>query len=413
MARVAAESSVRSGLNDADQRPLHVVMVLPTLTRAGMEIVTARLAVELTGLGQSVEVVCLEETGPVADDLTSAGVPVHLIRTPGLSTNLMPRHLAEWFAATKPDVVHSHSGVWLKAARAAHLAQVPGIVHTVHGLLTVEPWYTPLLMRLAGRITSRVIPVSDPLRTYLIDTVGLERTIVQVVPNGIDTQVFRPATEIARDEIIGQRIEGPVVGCIARFDPIKNHELLLEAFALVRRTHGKSILVLVGDGALRPSLENRAQQHDLRGAVVFTGDRRDTPDLYRCFDVFTLTSKAEGTSMSILEAMATGCCVVATNVGGSGALLDDGAAGVLVPPGDVRALADGLSAVLDDAAYRRRMGENARARAVHSYGQRSMALRYLEIYREVASSILRPRGARLANAEQPISPIRRSHARDN
>jgi glycosyltransferase involved in cell wall biosynthesis len=388
-------------------------MVLPTLTRAGMEIVTARLAVELTELGQSVEVVCLEETGPVADDLTAAGVPVHLIRTPGLLTNIMPRQLVEWLAATKPDVVHSHSGVWLKAARAARLAQVPGMVHTVHGLLTVEPWYTPLLMRLAGRLTSTVVPVSESLRGYLLDTVRLPDAAIHLVLNGVDTHVFHPSKNIAREDIIGRPISGPVLGCVARFDPIKNHELLLEAFAVVRRTHPEAVLVLVGDGEARASLENRARQPDLQGAVVFTGDRRDTPDLYRCFDVFTLTSKIEGTSMSILEAMATGCCIVATDVGGSGALLDHGAAGVVVPPGDVLTLADRLTAVLDDAAHRRRLGENARARAVQTYGQHSMTLRYLEIYREVVSRISRSRAVRPGRSEQRLSKPRPIHARDN
>jgi glycosyltransferase involved in cell wall biosynthesis len=376
-------SAVPATLDGDGGRPLRVAMVLPTLVRAGMEVVTARLAVELTELGQSVDVVCLEDTGPVADELVLAGVPVHLIRTPGVLTNFAPERLTQWFAATKPDVVHSHSGVWLKAARAAHLARVPAIVHTVHGLLTVEPWYTPLLMRLAARVTSRIIPVSDPLRSYLLDTIRLPGAAVQTVPNGVDTKVFCPSIDIARDRVIGQKVPGPVVGCVARFDPIKNHELLLEAFALVRRAHHEAVLVLVGDGDSRKSLEHRAQQPDLRGSVVFAGERRDTPDLYRCFDVVALTSKAEGTSMSILEAMATGCCVVATDVGGTGALLDRGAAGVLVPPGDAIAFADRLNAVLDDTVQRRKLGEVARARAVDTYSQRTMALRYLAIYRDV------------------------------
>lgn len=378
--------------HDVDaERPLRIAMVLPTLVRAGMEVVTARLAVELTQLGQSVELICLEETGPVADDVADAGVAVHLIRTPGVLTNLAPNGLAQWFATTKPDVVHSHSGVWLKAARAARMARVPGIVHTVHGLLTVEPWYTPLLMRFAARSTSRVISVSDPLRGYLLETVRVPSAAVTTVPNGVDTTAFSPSMDVSRDLVIGQKIPGPVVGCVARFDPIKNHELLLEAFALVRRTHPDATLVLVGDGASRNALERRAQKPDLSGSVVFAGDRRDTPDLYRCFDVFALTSKTEGASMSILEAMATGCCVVATDVGGTGALLDQGAAGVLVPSGDATTLADRMAAVLSDSVQRRKFGEAARARAIQVYGQRTMALRYLAIYREVLGRVSGPR----------------------
>jgi len=358
-------------------------MVLPTLVRAGMEVVTSRLAVELTELGHSVEVICLEERGPLADELSAAGVAVHLVPTPGVWTNVTPRQLTERFIATKPDVVNSHSGVWLKAVRAARLARVPCVVHTVHGLMTVEPWYSPLLMWISAQFTSRVISVSDPLRSYLLDTVRLPDAKIRVVPNGIDTRIFYPSPDVAREQVIGHPVPGLVVGCVARFDPIKNHELLLDAFAVARRSHPTAVLVLVGDGELKASLERRARQPDLQGSVVFTGDRHDTSDLYRCFDVFALTSKAEGTSMSILEAMATGCCIVATDVGGSGALLDGGAAGLLVPSGDVTALAGRLTAVLGDDGQRRRFGEIARARAVHAYSQRNMALRYLEVYRDL------------------------------
>jgi glycosyltransferase involved in cell wall biosynthesis len=385
-----------ANLDAAEGPPLRISMVLPTLVRAGMETVTSRLAVELTQLGHSVDVVCLLDTGPLADELSAAGVQVHLVPTPGAWTIIRPGPLSRWFHSTKPQVVHTHTGVWLKAVRGASHASVPCVVHTVHGLMNVEPWYGPLSMRLSARFTSRVVSVSDPLREYLLHTVRLPQAAVMTVPNGIDTRVFSPSPNIARDRVIGRSVTGPVVGCVARFDPIKNHELLLEAFALVRRTHADAVLVLVGDGETRSSLEQRAQQPDLQGSVVFAGDRPDTPDLYRCFDVVALTSKAEGTSMSILEAMATGCCVVATDVGGSGALLAQGAAGILVPPGDVTALAERLNAILGDAAQRQKFGELARARAVQFYSQRTMALRYLAIYRDVLRRVSEPRHMRLA-----------------
>lgn len=376
-----------SSLEAENGHPLRIVMVLPSLIRAGMEVVTSRLAVELTQMGHQVHVLCLEDTGPLAEELSAAGVPVRLIRTPGVWTNFAPTDLTQQFASLKPDVVHSHSGVWLKAARAAHLAGIPRVVHTVHGLLTVEPWYTPVVMRLAARVTARVVAVSDSVRRYLVDTVGLPSGRVEVVLNGIDTRSFFPSAGTERDRVLGRKVSGPVVGCVARFDPIKNHELLLDAFALARRSHPDAALVLVGDGDTRAALEQRARRSDLDGSVVFTGDRRDTPDLYRCFDVFALTSKLEGTSMSILEAMATGCCVIATDVGGSGALLDRGAAGVLVPSGDTTALADRLSALLADADQRRTFGDAARSRVISNYSQRTMALQYLAIYRALISHL--------------------------
>jgi glycosyltransferase involved in cell wall biosynthesis len=227
----------------------------------------------------------------------------------------------------------------------------------------------------------------------------LRAETLRLVPNGVDTHVFSPSTDVDREKVLGRRISGPVVGCVARFDPIKNHALLLDAFALVRKSHPNAVLVLVGTGAEQPSLERRAQQPDLLGSVIFTGDRRDTANLYRSFDVFALTSNAEGTSMSILEAMASGCCVVATNVGGNGALLDGGGAGILVPPGETPALSGQLAAALGDADARRRLGAVARSRAVSAYSLRSMALRYLEIYRNVLTAAS---GARRVLAAAPM-----------
>jgi glycosyltransferase involved in cell wall biosynthesis len=265
-------------------------------------------------------------------------------------------------------------------------------------------------MRLAARLTSVIVPVSDPLRRYLVETVKVRSAAILTVENGVDAKVFSPTIERDRSEVLGEAIAGPVLGCVARFDPIKDHALLLDAFALVRRTHSRASLVLVGDGPLRAAVERRAQQSDLQGSVLFLGDRRDTPDLYRCFDVFVLASRAEGTSMSILEAMASGCCVVATDVGGNGALLDRGKAGALVAPKDSAALASKLLAILADAGQRRQLGQIARERAVSIYSQRTVALRYEALYRETLSPTASPPDA-IGLTERIASTSHQSHVR--
>jgi glycosyltransferase involved in cell wall biosynthesis len=356
-----------------------------------MELMAARLAIELASVGHHVAVVCLEEEGPVAEELAHAGVRVELVPTPGLRTLIAPDLLTAWLRRYNADVVHSHSGVWLKAARAAQLARGPALVHTVHGLLNVEPWWAPHLSRLAARLTQRVVPVSEPLREYLLRTVRLSPSLVRVIPNGVDTTRFSPDGEKVTWPAPDGGEPGPVIGIVARFDPIKNHALLIEAFAVLRRSFPRATLALVGDGPLRADIERQVLESGLEGSVVLTGDRRDTPELYRSFDISVLSSNAEGTSMSILEAMASGCCIVATDVGGNGALLDRGSAGVLVPPGNAAALAGALAALLADRARRQSLGGVARDRAVATYSHGSMVREYEAVYREAISLKAAPR----------------------
>ncbi len=358
-------------------------MVLPTLARAGMEMVTVRLAIGLAGRGHRVSVACIEDSGPLAPALEAAGIEVRVVPARGLSTLVWAPALIAFLAERRLDVVHTHSGTWLKGAQAARAARVPAVIHTEHGLLDQEPWYSRVLKQQAGARTSTVVAVSNPLRQYLIDVARLPASKISTIPNGIDTAVFAPGASEARARLPDRGVGRLVIGCVARFEPVKNHELLLRAFCDAYRVHNELLLVLVGDGTLRPSLEELAGKLGIAEAVAFVGDQEDTAPWYRAFDAFALSSHAEGTSMSILEAMASACAVLATDVGGNAALLAGQECGRLVPPGDRTALA---SAILDVAAspeLRQRLGTSARDRANRHYSQRAMVERYEALYREV------------------------------
>jgi glycosyltransferase involved in cell wall biosynthesis len=205
---------------------------------------------------------------------------------------------------------------------------------------------------------------------------------VRVIPNGVNTDHFRPGPPTGalrvRLGIAGDRL---VVGIVARLDPVKNHALLIDAFARVRALVPEAALVIIGDGPLRGSLESRARRLGIGEDVHFFGVSNDVAALYRDLDVFVLSSNAEGTSMSILEAMASGVCVVATAVGGTSDLLADGKTGMLVPPADPAALASALTAVLRDRVLRRRLADMGRARAETLYSEPVMIEAYEALYR--------------------------------
>ena len=361
---------------------LRISMVLPTLSRAGMEIVAARLAIGLTEKGHDVGVACIEGSGPIAEELVSAGVTVDVVPTPGLATNLRAPALIAWMASQSPHVVHTHSGAWLKGARAARAAGVPAVVHTEHGLLDREPWYSDFLKRRSAAATSAVVAVSDALRSYLLQSTRLSPSEVRTIPNGIDTRVFSPELPDSRARLLPGSDGHIVVGCVARFEPVKNHDLLLRAFREAQRARPELLLVLVGDGSLRPELEALARALEITHAVRFTGDQADPASWYRCFDTFVLASRAEGTSMSLLEAMASGCSIIATDVGGNRAVLGEDGAGRLVPSEDAAALSAALAQVAPSAGTPSRLASAARSRAVRLYSQDAMVERYESLYRE-------------------------------
>jgi len=356
-------------------------MVVPSMEPGGQEMVVARLARGLRARGHDVGVTCIERVGAIGTALRDDGFNVQHVPTPGIRTIVRPAALEAWFASRRPDVIHTHSGAWLKGARACHRAGAPRHVHTIHGLMDREPWHGPPLMRWASRYTSEIAAVSEPLHDYLRDVVQVRGTPIHLVPNGVDTQRFRPGPPTDAVRARFRLPPGtPVIGHVARLAPIKNQALLLHAFALLLETRPDAFLAIVGDGPLRSTLDAQAAALGIAARTGFLGHVAELAPVYRDFDAFVLASLAEGTSISIQEAMATGLPIVATAVGGTPDLLAHGDAGVLVPSNDRTALANALRDVLADAALRDRIAGAARRRASAVYGEETMLDQYEALY---------------------------------
>jgi glycosyltransferase involved in cell wall biosynthesis len=352
-----------------------------------MEMVVARLTDHLVDRGHEVAVTCLERGGPVADEFRAKGIPVNVIPTLGFGTNLRAPALEGYLRARAPDVVHSHSGVWMKAAHAARRAGVRRVVHTVHGLLDREPWHGPMLKRLAARYTDVAVAVSSPLRAYLESECGISAAQLRVIANGVDTSRFTPVSrgseleKTMRRRIAGDWAESPLLGHVARLVPVKNQQLLLDAFRLVLERAPSARLLIVGGGPLRSRLEKHATKIGISSSVRFMGAQSCVDEWLPGLDLFVLSSDAEGTSISVLEALASGVCVVATAVGGTPDLLAHGDAGILVETGDARALADGILTVLLDATRRTVLAGAGRRLVEASFGEHHVVSQYELLYR--------------------------------
>ena len=225
----------------------------------------------------------------------------------------------------RPHVVHTHTAKAGFVGRlAARLARVPVVVHTFHGHV-LHGYYGPRKTQLLRRmerglacLTDRIITVSEQVKRDLVTYGVAAADHIQVISLGLE---LHPFLDSGRYRGVFRRewqLNGAerLVGIVGRLFPIKNHHLFLEAAALVAGEDPAARFVIVGDGTLRPALERQAQEMGIADRVIFTGWRRDLPDIYADLDVLAVTSNNEGTPVSAIEAMAAGCPVVATHVGG-------------------------------------------------------------------------------------------------
>jgi glycosyltransferase involved in cell wall biosynthesis len=258
----------------------------------------------------------------------------------------------------KPDVVHTHTskagfvGRW-----AAKFARVPVIVHTFHGH-TFYGYFGPvktrafiMLEQMTSRITDTIIALTQGLRRDLADVYHITRKEhITVLPLGLDLEPFaslpRKSGAFRRQWNIPQDV--PLIGIVGRFVRVKNHALFLKSAALIRQQMPDAHFVLVGDGELHDEILAQIDALGLRDAVTLTGWQKEVAEAYADMDVFVITSVNEGTPVTVIEALATGCPVVTTNVGGLPDLLDGGLLGRLVETENAEAVASGVIETLNN-----------------------------------------------------------------
>lgn len=363
--------------------PKRVTFLIGQLGLGGAERQLSLLALELHRRGIGVHVLLLARGGPHEAALRDAGIGVHhlgFIRW--RSGPLAPlRNIRAFFRMVRllrridPDVVHAYLlESYLVGVPAARLARVPAVIAARRGLSSTKPhtltfWLGTAVTRLAHRVVANAAAVAKDVRR--VERIPAHK--IDVIYNGLPGSAF----DRVRPERAGTRL--PVVLCVARLAREKGIPYLIEAGALLAREGRPCTIVLAGDGPERDALEARTRA--LGVDVRFLGTRTDVWPLLAGADVVVLPSLTEGMSNSIMEAMAAGRPVVATDVGGAAELLDD--RGVLVPPGDPVALSEGIAHVLDDRELAAGLGARAREWARKNLGLDVMADEHLALYRRL------------------------------
>jgi sugar transferase (PEP-CTERM/EpsH1 system associated) len=296
------------------------------------------------------------------------------------------------FRRMRPAIVHTRNLAAIEAVAPAALAGVPHRIHGEHGRDLQDPDGTKRKYRWLRRGLSpwvdRFIALSRELHSYLVETVGVPASKVVRICNGVDARRFHPGPHGRQSLPPGASVDTNglvIIGSVTRMQEVKDPVTLARAFVLLvqRGLAPKTRLVLVGDGPLKARVEDVLREGDACRYAWLAGSRDDVPSLLRSFDVFALSSRIEGISNTILEAMATGLPVVATPVGGNAELVVEGETGSLVPPGDPVALANALARLVEDPALRTAWGRAARARVESEFTLDGMLYRYQDVYEEV------------------------------
>jgi glycosyltransferase involved in cell wall biosynthesis len=273
----------------------------------------------------------------------------------------------------KPDILG-----WMAARRAG----VP-VVSIAHGW-TAATWrvrFNEWIDRLVLRRMDAVVCVSVA-QAEKVRRAGVRPDRVMVIHNAIDAARFDNPDPEDRRRLLALFPQAPtrVVAAAGRLSPEKGFDQLIDAAALVTRADTATSFVLFGHGPLRDDLARRVRERGLEGRFVLAGFRTDLERLLPWCDVAVSSSHTEGLPVNVLEAQAAGVPVVATAVGGTPEVIEDGVGGYLVPPGDPAALARRITDVLHDEARRRVMGANGRRRVSAEFTCAAQAERYLQLF---------------------------------
>jgi len=280
----------------------------------------------------------------------------------------------------RPDILIAHGfSEHLWGRYAGLIARVPHLIHVEHNTREPYTFWQRMQTRWLAKRSARIIGVSDAVRQVMVE-MGMpeERTIA--IPNGIDLAAFAnaPSHPLTARE--------PGIIMAARLCRQKDHATLLRAVALLRERGLAPPVWLAGSGraSKQKPLEHLADELGLNGQVHFLGLRLDVPELMMNQRICVLISHWEALGLALIEGMAAGCAVIASNVPGMCEVIADGVDGLLVPPADPRALADALERLLRDDALASRLGAAARETALREYGRERMNARYEAVFRELA-----------------------------
>jgi len=370
-----------------------IIHIIYSLNPGGLENGVVNLVNNMDNFKFKNIICCLSQGGIFEKRLNKLIRLDKMFKKPGNDYQLYIK-LIKYLKEIKPTIVHTRNWAGMDGIIAAKIAGVPIIVHGEHGFeitdLTGQNKKRKFIRKLVlSTMIDKIVTVSKNLKNRLINEIKIKPEKIIHIPNGVDTNKFNIYKKEFTRKKFGFKKKDFIIGIVARLDPIKNHKTLISVFKEIVAIHPNTNLVIVGDGSLRNKLENQTYQLGIKNKVIFMGERDDVPEILKTFDIFVLPSLNEGMSNTILEAMATGIPVIASNVGGNPELVIDGRTGFLFPTNDVESLVQKIKTYILHLELKQKHGYNARKRAEEKFSLDQMVRRYEELYVELVERKLK------------------------
>jgi len=331
---------------------------------------------------------CFDRGGVFYDALRAEGVTGCILhRRPGPFDAALLRNLIRYVRENKIDVIHSQNACALYVGLTGLLTGVP-VIHTDHGRLVPDKRSAIWEDWLASHCIHAIVGVSEELTAYLNSHLGITAKKLKTIINGVDTDRFVPVTCEQKNALRvknGLTSDDLVLGTVCRFDPVKNLPFMISCMPEIVKRVPQAKLVFVGEGPTRQSLEEMIQALGMTRHITIWPRRQDIEQVMPQFDVYVCASLSEGTSMTILEAMACGLPVVASAVGGNCSIVDS-TGGILFSLNDVEAYVSNAVSLLLDPVRAASMGAQSRSRAERMYPLSRTVHQYQALYARCAET---------------------------
>jgi glycosyltransferase involved in cell wall biosynthesis len=378
-------------MNEQDRATTRVLFIIDNLRPGGAQKALLAMALAVRDAGMEPEVWCLGGTSEIEGRFAARGVTVTGARGSAWRTLATPVWMPWRVRRRRVAVVQTflfYSDIcgrlagWV--ARWTQRGRRPVVVSSARATNLRNRWWQFMLQRTTAPLADAFTAVSARTLEFAAAREGVDRSRARVIANGIDLSGFAAMPERAAARVaLGLPAEAVVFGTIGRLHEQKGHGHLLTAAVEVVAAHPKALFLIAGYGSLEGELKSRAQALGLAERVRFLGYRTDVPALLAAMDVFVLPSLWEGMSNAVLEAMAAGRPVIATAVDGNVDQVADGVTGLLVPPGDAKALAAAMDRLARDPDGAREMGRRGRERAEREFSLTRMTEAYVALYRSL------------------------------
>ncbi len=354
------------------KKPVRILRIIPSLEMGGVERTLTSILPRLDKYQYKVYLCCLFKRDKLADTIESLNIPIIKFKMRArldfdgkYIAGIM--RLARLMKKMQIDIVHTHLYRANLAGRiAAKLAGVPIIIANEHNIDSWKKFPQRLSDRVLAGITNKIIVVSDAVKDFYVNKIGIHEHKIITIHNGVDISKFQTYVNTNKQrEEFGIKPDEKVITTIGRLHQQKGHVCFLKAAQIIRKKKPNVKFLIVGDGPLRSQLKSMSEDLGISKNVVFAGLREDIPQILAMSDISVLASLREGLSITILESMASGKPVVVTDVGGNSEVVEHGKTGFIIPAQSPEDLALYSLNLINNQELAKKMGQEAKKRALN------------------------------------------------